>query len=118
MARRRGEGLAVRRICSRLCTLVEVHPDPEGSLDRLVSPGLLAENVTLQRLLAVIQKAFQAEARAFESHGFGMAGEDRAHIPLDHRLIAYLSPRGVVLMKSDGTACDPTARFSYRPFFS
>jgi hypothetical protein len=44
-------------------------------LDRLVSAGLLAENANLQRALAAIEEAFAAEARAWESHGFGMAGE-------------------------------------------
>lgn len=92
----------VRIVGSKLCTFIGERRDPEELLDRLVSAGLLAERVNLQRVRAAIEEPFAAEAKALESHGFGMAGELRAHMLLDHRLIAFLSPRGVALMKTDG----------------
>ncbi len=91
----------VRRIGSKLSTFIGKRRDPEELLNRLVSAGLLAEKANLQRVLEVIREAFEAEARAFESHGFGMVGEWRAHMLLDRGLIAFLSPRGVKLMKAD-----------------
>jgi hypothetical protein len=70
-------------------------------LDRLISAGLIADNANLQRVLAVIQEAFEAEASAFGAHVLLAPGEVRAHMLLDHRLYGYLSPRGIALMKTD-----------------
>jgi hypothetical protein len=91
----------VRKVGSKLSTFIGERRDPEVLLDRLVSAGLLAESVNLQRVLAVIQEAFEAEARAFEPGAIRMAGEVRAHMLLDRRLYGYLSPRGVDLMRTD-----------------
>lgn len=83
---------------------MHVYRSAAGSRGVAGSAGLgwlLAQNVNLQRVLAVIEEAFEAEARALGSHGRGLAGEVRAHMLLDHRLVAFLSPRGVELMKTD-----------------
>jgi hypothetical protein len=50
----------VRKVGSKLSTFIGERRDPEVLLDRLVSAGLLAENVNLQRVPAVIQEAFEA----------------------------------------------------------
>jgi hypothetical protein len=91
----------VRIVGSKLCTFIGERRDPGELLERLVSAGLLAENANLQKVLAVIEGAFEAEARAFEPGAMLMAGEVRAHMLLDHRLFPYLSPRGVALMRTD-----------------
>jgi hypothetical protein len=91
----------VRIVGSKLCTFIGERRDPEELLDRLVSAGLLAESVNLQRVLAAIEEAFEADARAFEPGAMLMAGEARAHMLLDHRVYGYLSPRGIALMKTD-----------------
>jgi hypothetical protein len=86
---------------SKLSTFIGERRDPEELLSRLIAAGLLAESVNLQRVRAAIEAAFAAEARAFESHGFGRADEWRAQMLLDQKLLPYLSPRGVALMKTD-----------------
>jgi hypothetical protein len=88
-------------IGSKLSAFIGERRNPQELLDRLVAAGLIGENANLQRVLAVIEGAFQAEARALESRGFVRAGEVRAHMLLDRQLIPYLSPRGVALMKTD-----------------
>jgi len=90
-----------RRIGSKLSTFIGGRRDPEELLERRVSAGLLAGNVNLPKVFVVIEEAFEAEVRALQSHGFGMAGEVRTHMLLDHRLFPYLSPGGVALMKTD-----------------
>jgi hypothetical protein len=90
----------VRIVGSKLCTFIGKRRDPEELLDRLVSAGLLAENVNQRKVLAVIQAAFAAEARRFDLDCIPQAGEVRAHLVLDHRLLPYLSPRGVALMRT------------------
>jgi hypothetical protein len=72
----------VRRIGSKLSTFIGKRRDPEELLDRLVSAGLLAENVNLQRVFAVIQEAFAAEARVLEPGAILKACEVRAHMLL------------------------------------
>ena len=51
-----------RIIGSKLSTFIGERRIPEELLDRLVSAGLLAENANLQRVLAVIEEAFEAKA--------------------------------------------------------
>ncbi len=99
-----------RIVGSKLSTFIGERRDPEELLDRLVAAGLLAEDVNLPKVLAVIVEAFEVEARGLDFDQFPQVDEVRTHMLLDQRLFPYLSPRGVALMRSDDCLAEAFVR--------